>query len=83
MSKPRRGRRTNSIRFAGAFAWQSYFRRSSEFGNREGGNYGKKPMETFGKVIPYLSDLEKEKQLDFGEGMAFKADQQRAEQDSA
>jgi len=43
----------------------------------------KKIMETFGKVIPKLSDLEKEKLLAFGEGMAFKADQQRAERDSA
>lgn len=43
----------------------------------------KKIMETFGKVIPKLSDLEKEKLLAFGEGMAFKSDQQRAEQTSA
>lgn len=43
----------------------------------------KKIMETFGKVIPNLSDLEKEKLLAFGEGMAFKADQQRAAQAGA
>ena len=43
----------------------------------------KQIMDTFGKVIPKLSDLEKEKLLAFGEGMAFKADQQRAEQDNA
>lgn len=43
----------------------------------------KQIMETFGKVIPQLSEMEKEKLLAFGEGMAFKADQQRAERDSA
>lgn len=44
----------------------------------------KQIMETFGKVIPQLTDMEKEKLLAFGEGMAFKADQQRAQaQDSA
>lgn len=31
----------------------------------------KKILETFGKVIPDLSDMEKEKLLSFGEGMAF------------
>lgn len=40
----------------------------------------KKIMETFGRVIPLLSDMEKEKLLAFGEGMAFKADQQRSAQ---
>lgn len=39
----------------------------------------KKIMETFGRIIPQLSDLEKEKLLAFGEGMAFKVDQQRAQ----
>lgn len=39
----------------------------------------KKIMETFGRIIPQLSDLEKEKLLAFGEGMAFKADQQQAQ----
>lgn len=43
----------------------------------------KKIMETFGKVIPQLSELEKERLLAFGEGMAFKADQQRAAQTGA
>lgn len=43
----------------------------------------KQIMETFGKVIPQLSEMEKEKLLAFGEGMAFKADQQRAERDGA
>lgn len=33
----------------------------------------KKILETFGKIIPSLSELEKEKLLAFGEGMAFKA----------
>lgn len=42
----------------------------------------KKIMETFARVIPVLSEVEKEKLLAFGEGMAFKADQQRA-RDSA
>lgn len=39
----------------------------------------KKIMEVFGRIIPTLSDQEKEKLLAFGEGMAFKADQQRAQ----
>lgn len=43
---------------------------------------GKRIMETFGKVIPQLSELEKEKLLAFGEGMAFKADQQREQQET-
>ena len=30
-----------------------------------------KILETFGKVLPELSDLEREKLLSFGEGMAF------------
>lgn len=37
----------------------------------------KKILETFGKVIPLLTELEKEKLLSFGEGMAFKAEKQR------
>lgn len=36
-------------------------------------------LETFRKVIPVLSEMEKEKLLAFGEGMAFKAEQQRQE----
>lgn len=36
-------------------------------------------LETFQKVIPVLSEMEKEKLLAFGEGMAFKAEQQRQE----
>ena len=46
----------------------------------------KKIMDTFGKVIPTLTDAEKDRLLAFGEGMAFKAEQQRlaaeAQQDS-
>lgn len=37
----------------------------------------KQILETFGKVIPQLTEEEKERLLAFGEGMAFKADQQR------
>ena len=33
-------------------------------------------LETFKKVIPKLDDKQKERLLGFGEGMAFKADQQ-------
>lgn len=36
----------------------------------------KKILETFGKVIPRLSEIEKEKLLMFGEGIAFKVEQQ-------
>ncbi len=43
----------------------------------------KRIMDVFACVIPNLSDLEKEKLLAFGEGMAFKADQQRAAQTGA
>lgn len=35
----------------------------------------RKILDTFRKIIPKLSDLEKEKLLSFGEGMAFKVDQ--------
>lgn len=31
----------------------------------------KKILATFGKVIPQLSEMEQEKLLSFGEGMAF------------
>ena len=37
----------------------------------------KKILDTFKKTIPQLSELEKEKLLSFGEGMAFKAGQLR------
>ena len=40
----------------------------------------KKILETFGKVIPNLSDMEKEKLLSFGEGMAFMKGKQKAEE---
>lgn len=36
----------------------------------------KQILDTFGKVIPNLSELEKEKLLSYGEGMAFKVRQQ-------
>lgn len=38
----------------------------------------KKILDTFGKAVPGLSDLEKEKLLAFGEGMAFVIDQRKA-----
>lgn len=38
----------------------------------------KKILETFGEVLPKLSELEQEKLLSFGEGMAFKADAREA-----
>ena len=41
---------------------------------------GKKILETFKRIIPDLSDLDKEKLLAFGEGMAFKVNQQKNEQ---
>lgn len=31
----------------------------------------RKILETFGRIVPTLSDIEKEKLLSFGEGMAF------------
>lgn len=37
----------------------------------------KQILETFQKVVPKLSDLDKEKLLSFGEGMAFKTDKQK------
>lgn len=39
----------------------------------------KKILETFGKVIPDLSEMEKERLLAFGEGIAFKSEQIKAE----
>ena len=42
----------------------------------------KKIMETFGKVIPDLSETEKERLLAFGEGIAFKNEQLKAEQEA-
>ena len=32
-------------------------------------------LDTFAKLIPNLSEMEKERVLAFGEGMAFKVDQ--------
>ena len=40
----------------------------------------KKILETFGKVIPDLSEMEKEKLLSFGDGMAFMKDRQKKEE---
>lgn len=37
----------------------------------------KKILETFEKVIPKMSEMEKEKLLSFGEGMAYMKDQQQ------
>lgn len=45
----------------------------------------KKIMETFGRVVPNLSEIDKEKLLAFGEGVALMAERLRdkAGQDSA
>lgn len=40
----------------------------------------KKILETFEKVIPDLSEMEKEKLLSFGEGMAFMKGKQKKEE---
>lgn len=42
----------------------------------------KKILETFEKVIPNLTEVEKEKLLSFGEGMAFKTEQAKKEKTS-
>lgn len=39
----------------------------------------KRIMETFGEVVPQLSELDKEKLLAFGEGIALMAGRQRAD----
>lgn len=39
----------------------------------------KKIMESFEKVLPKLSELEKEKLLSFGEGMAFAVERREEE----
>lgn len=38
----------------------------------------KEILETFGKVIPELTEQDKERLLWFGEGLAFKVDQPKA-----
>lgn len=44
----------------------------------------KQVLDIFEKLLPSLSDMDVEKLLAFGEGMAFKADQQaQAVRDSA
>lgn len=42
----------------------------------------KKILDTFGKVIPRMTDMEKEKLLSFGEGMAFMKDKDKQKDDS-
>ena len=39
----------------------------------------KKIMDTFGEIVPHLSELDKEKLLAFGEGMALMADRRRVD----
>lgn len=39
----------------------------------------RKILETFEKMIPNMSDMEKEKLLSFGEGMAFMKAQEKPE----
>lgn len=39
----------------------------------------KKILETFEKIIPEMTELEREKLLSFGEGIAFKTEQQKKE----
>lgn len=39
----------------------------------------KKILKTFEEVLPEMSELEKEKLLSFGEGVAFKAAEQKKE----
>lgn len=41
-----------------------------------------KILETFGKVLPEMSEMEKEKLLSFGEGMAFLKGQQKKDNDA-
>lgn len=43
----------------------------------------KKILETFEKVLPTLDEAQKERLLGFGEGMAFKAEQQKLEKRTA
>lgn len=44
---------------------------------------GKQILDTFSKAIPGLSEIEKEKLLAFGEGMAFVVKQRRGEDTAA
>lgn len=43
----------------------------------------KRIMETFGKVIPKLNEIDKEKLLAFGEGVALMAERQQAQAQSS
>lgn len=45
-------------------------------------NKEKEILETFEKVIPKLSEIEKEKLISYGEGMAFMKEQQEQNQKS-
>lgn len=42
---------------------------------------GKKILDTFKKIVPELTESEKERLLAFGEGMAFKAEQQKRQEE--
>jgi hypothetical protein len=41
----------------------------------------KQILETIGNVLPDMTEMEKEKLLSFGEGMAFMKDRQKKEDD--
>lgn len=41
---------------------------------------GKQILDTFKKIVPELTESEKERLLAFGEGMAFKAEQQKQQE---
>ena len=41
---------------------------------------GQKALDVFAKIIPKLSELDKERLLAFGEGMAFKIKQDKKDQ---
>ena len=41
----------------------------------------KKILETFKKVLPDMTELEREKLLSFGEGIAFKTAEQKKKED--
>ncbi|MDO5785553.1 MAG: hypothetical protein Q4P20_10880 [Eubacteriales bacterium] len=43
---------------------------------------GKQILDTFKKIVPELTESEKERLLAFGEGMAFKAEQQKKQEAS-
>lgn len=47
------------------------------------GEKEKKILDTFEKVLPDMSELEREKLLSFGEGIAFKAAEQKKREQEA